>query len=81
MIQSDPIAGMRRAIDRLDEFTPKLAALAAERADLYGALDALLRHYVKLVNSGDAGDWDPEDEAVVIRARQVLAQSGRVSKG
>lgn len=37
-----------------------------------GALEALLKHYVDLANSGDAGSWDPEDEEVVINARQML---------
>lgn len=37
------------------------------------ALHDLLDHYVKLVNSGDAGNWDPEKEKVVIQARAALA--------
>lgn len=36
------------------------------------ALEALLEHYVGLVNSGDAGSWNPEDEEVVANAREVL---------
>lgn len=36
-------------------------------------LDALLEHYVQLINSGDAGFWNPEEEPVVIDARRVLA--------
>jgi hypothetical protein len=30
------------------------------------ALLGLLNHYVALINSGDAGNWDPETEDVVI---------------
>lgn len=37
------------------------------------ALTALLNHYTSLVNSGDAGNWDPESEPVVIDARTALA--------
>jgi hypothetical protein len=36
------------------------------------ALTALLNHYTKLINSGDAGNWDPEKEPVVIAARLAL---------
>jgi len=37
------------------------------------ALKNLLDQYVSLVNSGDAGSWDPETEAVVVAARKALA--------
>lgn len=36
------------------------------------ALRALLEHYVQLVNCGDCGNWNPEEEAVVIAARVAL---------
>jgi hypothetical protein len=36
------------------------------------ALTNLLNHYTQLINSGDAGNWDPEAEPVVIAARQAL---------
>ena len=37
------------------------------------ALEALLQHYVCLVNCGDCGNWNPEEEPVVIAARAALA--------
>ena len=37
------------------------------------ALAALLEHYLSLVNSGDSGFWDPEEEDVVKDARAALA--------
>lgn len=37
------------------------------------ALKALLDRYTSLVNCGDCGNWDPETEAVVIKARAALA--------
>ena len=46
---------------------PKKKKLTVKRA-----LEDLLKHYVGLVNSGDAGNWNPEDEQVVINARQML---------
>lgn len=57
--------------------TSKEAADALVRAcnvrpTLVKALEGLLDHYVQLVNSGDAGNWDPEKEPVVIAARHAL---------
>ena len=37
------------------------------------ALAAMLRHYVALVDSGDAGNWDAGTEPQVIAARVALA--------
>lgn len=39
------------------------------------ALEALLKHYVDGVNSGDGGNWNPEEEPVVIAARAALKES------
>lgn len=45
----------------------------ADLADaLADALDVLLDHYTQLVNCGDCGNWDPEDEREVIDARAAL---------
>jgi hypothetical protein len=38
------------------------------------ALIALLDRYTGLVNSGDAGNWNPEDEPEVIAARAAIAK-------
>jgi hypothetical protein len=46
--------------------------LGDQRDDARRALQGLLDHYVGLVNSGDAGNWDPETEPVVIEARRCL---------
>ncbi len=50
-----------------------LAEVTDTNQNLRQALQALLKRYVELVNSGDAGNWDPEAEPEVIAARQVLA--------
>lgn len=39
---------------------------------LRDALQALLDRYVNLVNSGDAGNWDPEEDNEVKDARWAL---------
>jgi hypothetical protein len=40
------------------------------------ALSAMLLHYKRLVDSGDAGNWTPEDEPVCKQAIDALAQIG-----
>lgn len=40
------------------------------------ALKGLLERYVGLVNSGDAGFWDPETEQEVATARAAIALCG-----
>lgn len=44
---------------------------------LVAALDTFVSEYVELVNSGDAGFWEPEDEPKVKAARAALALSRR----
>ncbi len=39
---------------------------------LVEALEGILEKYVSLVNSGDAGFWNPEEVPEVIKARSVL---------
>jgi len=38
------------------------------------ALIDLLKRYVGLVKSGDCGSWNPEEEAVVLKARRLIAK-------
>lgn len=52
------------------------ARLVAASPDLKDALSDLLAHYVVLVASGDAGNWDAEAEEEVIAARAALARCG-----
>lgn len=48
--------------------------LAKGMAKLYPAAKAMLDHYVRLVESGDAGHWDPQDEDVVATLGDVLKE-------
>jgi hypothetical protein len=41
---------------------------------LVDALEKLLARYTELVNCGDCGFWDPEQEDEVIEARKALAR-------
>jgi len=51
------------------------ATLMAAAPDLREALERLLDRYTGLINSGDAGFWNPETEAEVIAARAALARA------
>lgn len=44
--------------------------------DLLEALTTFVAEYVALVESGDAGFWDPEKEAKVIAARVAISKAG-----
>lgn len=55
--------------------TESNARLIAAAPDLLVALSDLLNHYVKLVESGDAGFWDAEQEPEVITARAAIAKA------
>ena len=49
------------------------ARLIASAPALLEALEAMTETYTRLVNSGDAGNWDPETEDSVIKARAAIA--------
>jgi hypothetical protein len=48
-------------------------SLLAQRDALRDALMMILNHYKSLVNSGDCGNWNPDEEPQVIQAQSVLA--------
>lgn len=51
------------------------ARLISAAPDLYEAVKGFLDLYVALVNSGDCGNWNPEEEDVVIAARAALQKA------
>jgi hypothetical protein len=61
--------------------TPHGAEVVLDAADvidaLVAALDTFVSEYVELVNSGDAGFWEPDDEPKVKAARSALAMARR----
>lgn len=42
-------------------------------AKLTEALEQMIEHYTSLVNCGDCGNWDPEEEDAVKTARAALS--------
>lgn len=59
----------------LREQCDDLKALVRE---LRGVLEAHLKSYVDLIESGDCGRWDAEKEPEVIAARKALAKSAEL---
>lgn len=51
------------------------AILIAAAPDLLEALETFVAEYVDLVQSGDAGFWNPEHEPKVIMARKAIAKA------
>ena len=51
------------------------AHLIAAAPDMYKALEDLLERYVGLVECGDCGNWDAEQEEEVIASRKALAKA------
>jgi hypothetical protein len=59
----------------LRDALPVLERAVAERAELLTALQGTLDRWIDLVNSGDAGNWDPETEPHVIAARAAISKA------
>jgi len=53
----------------------QLDAVTKQRDELAEALDFFTKSYVQFINSGDAGNWNPEKEECVIKARAALARA------
>lgn len=51
------------------------ANLIAAAPELYEALENQLKNWIELIESGDAGFWNPDDDEHVIAMRKVLAKA------
>lgn len=60
------------SMDFINEEDAKLISAAPE---LLAALMKFTEDYVEMVNSGDCGFWDPENEAKVKAARAAIAKA------
>jgi len=56
------------------------ADLMTAAPDLFHALETFVKEYVSLVESGDAGFWNPEEEAKVIAARAALSKANPTTR-
>jgi hypothetical protein len=46
-----------------------------QRDELLAALKGITEMYVRLINSGDCGNWDPEEDKEVIASRAAIAKA------
>ncbi len=51
------------------------AQLIAAAPELLASLRVMLHRYLELVNSGDAGNWNPEGDDCVIAARAAILKA------
>jgi hypothetical protein len=58
------------------ELVSAVDSLSRRVAELEGALAAMVKCYVGLVECGDCGNWDAEAEPEVIAARAALKGQG-----
>lgn len=65
-------ADFAKCLEQERDEAREAAALVPE---LVAALEAMADYYVQLVNTGDAGQWDPEGDDVVIKSRAALAKA------
>lgn len=70
--------GQKRCQPLADDAKAKMVAdahLIAAAPDLYAALNAFVEEYVAMINSGDCGNWNPEEGEMVIAARAALSRA------
>jgi hypothetical protein len=64
--------GFSRVAEHMSAEDARLVAFAP---DLLAAMQSLLADYVAGANSGDWGNWNPEQQQVVIAARAAIAKA------
>lgn len=80
------VAATRQGLDwtraeAIASWNRRAVSAPAVAPEVREALEGMVRVYVALVDSGDAGFWDPEEVAEVKAARSALAHSADASGG
>ncbi len=60
---------------RLEQERDEAREAAALVPELLEALEAMADYYAHLVNTGDAGQWNPEEDDVIIKSRAAIAKT------
>lgn len=60
---------------KLEQERDEAREAAALVPELVTTLEAMADYYVQLVNTGDAGQWNPEEDDVVIKSRAAIAKA------
>jgi hypothetical protein len=61
-----------RAIDAMNEAAEAISSLLNLLREARGAMLGVTDHYCRLVDSGEAGFWNPNKESEVVAARYVI---------
>lgn len=77
------IAGDKLAliIDGIEKAESAIISMAVVIRDMSDCLDDMTNHYAELINSGDAGNWNPEEEQEVMAARKMVSEAKAMLKG
>lgn len=70
-----PDPGSFRGFRLVAECNIEDASLLSAAPELLEALEEFLARYIRLVESGDCGNWDPETEEFVVKARIAIAKA------
>jgi len=78
MAYEESLKNALRSVNPEEQLTE--ANIYAERLrdknyQLARALDELLKRYTAMVNSGDCGNWNPEADECVVKAKDALAST------
>jgi hypothetical protein len=60
----------------IDSLLIRITQLETENKRLRVALSEFLEMYVAMVNSGDCGNWNAEEDPEVVKAREALSGGG-----
>jgi hypothetical protein len=73
----DTVAFVELPVASLEDWerAAKVATLIAAAPTLLSSLQSMLERYTSLVNCGDCGNWDPEQEPNVIAARAAISKA------
>jgi len=74
-MMTDLARQLERERDEARERVDECIQLRKERDELREALSFFLEDYLEAVYSGDWGNWDPETEDCVIKARKALSNT------
>ena len=70
--------------DEIDKISRSLVLGASRGAARIGRLEyqlkAMLNHYCQLAGCGDCGNWDPEEEKIIIETRKLLNDNSKSTK-
>lgn len=68
-------------IDGVEKAEKAILSMIVVIRDMADCLDDMTNHYAELINSGDAGNWNPEEEQEVMAARKMVSEAKAMIQG